>query len=247
MSKKVSPASDSAGSSRKKSRPCASCSRHFHLSCVRLSQRASSSIARWLCPSCLPVGANAHSTLNSLQSASNPMFSMKTIANQRGHIKIPTRISKPIRNLAAYVLASSILAALAAHSPYRWAHLMSFASVGLGVPKDRPTATSLATCLRHSLSKFDHTVGVDLLNDLSQSDSQPDSSKPSSEKPPPLDSFRRRVRAKLVEGDAAGAVRVVASDSTLAKAKPRVIDPSSGMPLVWTPLRSKAEEAKVEK
>ena len=148
---------------------------------------------------------------------------MKTISNHRGHAKIPTRIPKPIRNLAANVLASSILAALDADSPDRWAHLMCFASVGLGVPKARPTATSLATCLRRSLSKFDHTVGDDLLNDLTQSHTISDSSKPSSEKSPPLDSFRRRVRAKLVEGDVAGAVRVVASDSTLAKATPHVI------------------------
>ena len=223
MSQETCPVCDYATSSRKKSRPCASCSRHFHLSCARLSQRASSSIGRWLCKSCLPVGASAPSHVNSSQPASNSVLSMKTISKLRGHSKIPIRIPKPIRNLASKVLTSSILSALDADSPDRWIHLLSFASAGLGDHAAQPTATSLATRLRHSLSKFDHSAGDALLNDLPRPDTQSDSSKPSSKKPP-SNALRRRVRAKLVEGDVAGAVRVVASDSTLAKATPQVID-----------------------
>ena len=196
MSQPVCPVCNSAGSARKKFRPCAACNQYFHLSCVRLTQRASSAITIWLCPSCLPVGASAPSHISSPQTDTCPELTMKLISSHRRQSKIPARIPKSVRNFAATVLASTIHSAVDSDSNDSWIRLLTFASVGFGVPTAGPSSTSsLATRLRHSLSRFEHSVSAGLLEDLSRTALQSETRRAAAENPSPLDSIQRGVRA----------------------------------------------------
>ena len=131
---------------RKLGRVCSSCDEYHHLSCVKLTQRYSSSISQWQCRSCLPLTSSAPPRqADPFPTEVNDV--LRRLGNLRVSSNIPKCIPKSARILAADVLSSTINSALEGDNPDDWSRLLFFAPVALGVPV-KSTTTSLASQIR---------------------------------------------------------------------------------------------------
>ena len=142
----------------------------------------------------------------------------------RRNRKIPARIPKPIRCIAADNLATAITAAVDSNSNSSWIRLMCFGPIALGVLSTDASGPrpSLASKLRENLNQFSSMPLDQLLTELETPNVTPNHTPKRSVNED--ERLKARVRAKLIDGDVSAAVRVVSSSDSIASPTDDVID-----------------------
>ena len=232
---------------RKKGRECFNCNNYFHLSCVKLSQKASSSLSCWKCLTCLSLPSSELSSVSSSlpsgfqtasSSASSTTSSVISPPSDLSDVSFPTEapevlqrlsslrssrnivkfIPKSVRVLAATALSSAIDDALVYDSSNSWNRLLFFAPAALGVASSKSSSSSLSSRLRQQISSY--IDDKSFFKTISPLSAKAHSSSSFSES----DRLRFRVNSKLNEGDVHAAVQVLSSDDTLASPTEEVIE-----------------------
>ena len=207
--------------SRKKGRFCSKCNSFWHLSCARLTRNSSAALSTWHCRPCLSIESVHAARLPS----STPLDAdtvLKTIFAWRKHCRIPVKIPRSCRIPVADILAQSIDKALDNNSEEDWSRLASFAPLvlGLDITPNRPDRETLSApaSIRRNIGNFTSSICLP---------SPPDSvyRRPSKFSDPvaKAKTLRSSVNRKLIEGDIAAAVRVVASDASILEVTPDVL------------------------
>lgn len=201
---------------RKGGRSCSSCNNYYHLTCVGLTRKNSSSLNIWKCSVCLDINASSSNTLTKI-----PDLPRQTdfLIKARKTCRIPIKIPKPARITAADALSNTIDEALTSEDTLAWQRLHEFALRALGVNKfpQENTSPSLASAIKSSISDFLHRI--DPQHPITVP-SPPTHSQSSNDEPRKL---RQRVNNKFMEGDVRAAVRLVASDDSIVEPNEEVL------------------------
>ena len=214
-----------AVNSRKKGRECFVCQNFFHLSCVKLSGRASALLPVWKCRSCLlpslPLDQQASASVKADFDAQSTLLGIGRLRRSK---KIPIKIPKAARFLAADILTLAIDKAVSSDGPEDWNRLFYFAPVALSLPDSQLRENkSAATVVKHQLSTFMHSDLSPSSDSESPAHTQvfPNSNENDSSKAKRL---RKGVNAKLIEGDVSAAVRLVVSEDTILQPTDEVLE-----------------------
>ena len=211
---------------RKHKIQCKKCETWWHLSCVHLTRLQASSLTQWWCPDCmtddgpsdpLPI-LNQSSVVRSYEFEDIETTEIsENLAQLNRNRRVIPRIPKGARIQAAEALTTLINTALDDKSVATWSQLLSFPALALSVPPRDISASDVSFTTKIKRQISDYIVGG-VKNDHAESAegsrrrvSGSRRGGPGKQQQQAGEALRKRVGAKLSDGDVKGALRLLTS------------------------------------
>ena len=182
---------------RKKDRVCRGCGLNFHLTCVNLTKVQSDAIPRWLCAECRRVSV----VVNVVTDL--PEEGLDRYLTRCRSWPVLARVPKGAVICVAEALQRLLSQATEEKSSIAWGRLLSFCYFGLRRPGSDSKSVSLATRVKRQVSDFMGITGLPTFPDCA--------SRARGKRVAADDLLKKRVSAKLSDGDVKGAVRLLSS------------------------------------
>ena len=206
---------------RKRKIQCKNCNTWWHLSCVRLTRSQAATLARWWCPDCMADdGPSDHLPETSQPSARTRLLDetaiAETLAKLKRHCKVIPRIPKGARIPAAEALTKLIETALTKKSAAAWSQLLRFPFSALSVPPrvSSISEVSFTTKVKRQISDYMTEGAVhyeERPNAARRREPCAVRSSTRTQQQQAGEALRKRVGAKLSDGDVKGALRLLTS------------------------------------